>query len=67
MRTKTLTVNLTYSWTFTEKEWKEEKEFLTKLKENPKVILGDDLYHMFYCMNDIVPPEIKKIEVKNAN
>jgi hypothetical protein len=66
MKTKTMKVSLTYSWTFTEKEWKEEKEFLQKVKDNPRIVLGEDVHHMFYCMNDITIPEIKHIEVENV-
>ena len=62
---KSMTVNLTYSWTFTKKEWREEKEFLAQVKENPRIVLADNAHHAFYCMNDIVAPKLINIEVKN--
>ena len=64
---KELTVELTFSWTFTQKEWKEEKEFLEKIKENPRIVLGEDLYNTFHCLNDIISPKLKDIKVTNAN
>ena len=67
MNVKNMTVNLTYSWTFTKKEWKEEKEFLEKIKDNPRIVLADNIHHAFYCMNDIVSPELVNMEVKESN
>jgi len=63
---KSMTVNLTYSWTFTKKEWKEEKEFLESIKENPRIVLADNALHAFYCMNDIITPELVHMEVKES-
>jgi hypothetical protein len=64
---KELTVELTFAWTFTQKEWKEEKEFLENIKDNPRIILGADLYNTFHCLNDITAPKLKDIKVTNAD
>ena len=36
-----ITVNLTYSWTFNEKEWDVGKEQMQLMKDNPRIILLD--------------------------
>ena len=63
---KKVTINLTYSWTIDSKEWRENKEFMEGLEDNPRVILGYDLKTTFWNLSDITYPELKNIEVKNA-
>ena len=63
---KRVTINLTYSWTIDNKEWKENKEFMERVKDNPRIILGNDPKSTFWNLNDITHPELKKIEVKNV-
>jgi hypothetical protein len=61
--TKKVNVQLTYEWEFDEKEWREEKKHLDKLKDEPQIVLGYDILSTFYCLNDIVDPDIKDIKV----
>tara|TARA_R110000824_G_scaffold44937_2_gene130365 strand:- start:258 stop:455 length:198 start_codon:yes stop_codon:yes gene_type:complete len=63
---KKVTINLTYSWTIDSSEWRENKEFMKKIEENPRITLGEDLKSTFWNLNDITHPELKNIEVKNA-
>tara|TARA_Y100001951_G_C11206833_1_gene220528 strand:- start:459 stop:656 length:198 start_codon:yes stop_codon:yes gene_type:complete len=63
---KKVVVNLTYSWTIDKKQWKENKTFMEQVVKEPRIILGYDLKTTFWNLNDIVYPELKKIEVKNA-
>jgi len=63
---KRIQVNLTLSWTFDEKEWSDEKAHRERLKENPRVILGDDILHSMYCLNDITYPDLKDIKIEEC-
>ena len=63
---KKVTITLTYSWTIDSTQWRENKEFMKKIEEEPRVVLGYDLKTTFWNLNDITYPELKKIEVKNA-
>tara|TARA_Y100000034_G_scaffold117924_1_gene157983 strand:+ start:577 stop:774 length:198 start_codon:yes stop_codon:yes gene_type:complete len=63
---KKVVVNLTYSWTIDKKQWKENKTFMEQVVKEPRIILGYDLKTTFWNLNDITYPELKKIEVKNA-
>ena len=65
--TKRITVDLTLSWTFDEKDWSEEKNHIQDLKDNPNIVLGYDIINACYCMNDIVNPELKELKVHDAN
>ena len=64
---KKVTINLTYSWTIDSTQWRENKEFMKKIEEEPRVVLGYDLKTTFWNLNDITYPELKKIEVKNVD
>ena len=63
---KKVTITLTYSWTIDSTQWRENKEFMKKIEEEPRVVLGYDLKTTFWNLNDITYPELKKIGVKNA-
>jgi hypothetical protein len=63
---KKVTITLTYSWTIDSKQWRENKEFMKKVEEEPRVVLGYDLKTTFWNLNDITYPQLTNIEVKNA-
>ena len=64
MRTKkSITVRLTFDWTFDEKDWSENKQHLEKLKEEPKIVLGYDIINTMYTLNDIAYPEAQQFKV----
>ena len=67
MKKQTITVEMTLSWTFDEKDWSDEKKHLTTLKDNPQLVLGYDLYNAWHCLNDMTQPHLTNIEVTNAN
>tara|TARA_R110002051_G_scaffold233585_1_gene295145 strand:+ start:977 stop:1177 length:201 start_codon:yes stop_codon:yes gene_type:complete len=60
---KKITVDLTISWTFDEKDWTEEKDHLEEIRNNPKIIVRSDLHHTIHCLNDITIPELKDHKV----
>jgi hypothetical protein len=64
---KKITVEMTLSWTFDEKDWSDEKKHLTTLKDNPQLVLGYDVYNAWHCLNDMTQPHLANIEVINAN
>jgi hypothetical protein len=64
---KKVVVNLTYSWTIDQKQWKENKTFMEEVVKEPRIILGYDLKTTFWNLNDITYPKLKKIEVKNVD
>ena len=64
---KKVVVNLTYSWTIDQKQWKENKTFMEEVVKEPRIILGYDLKTTFWNLNDIAYPKLKKIEVKNVD
>jgi len=64
MRTKkSITVRLTFDWTFDERDWSENKQHLEKLKEEPKIVLGYDIINTMYTLNGITHPEPKQFKV----
>jgi hypothetical protein len=64
---KKLTVDLTLSWSFDEKEWSQHKDHIECLKADPKQVLGYDIIHTLFCLNDITQPENKEIKVYAAD
>jgi hypothetical protein len=67
MKTKSVTVEMTFSWTFDEKDWSEEKEHVKIMKEDPRIVFGYDTVHSIFMLNDIVYPELKKVEVNSVD
>ena len=64
---KKVTVEMTLSWTFDEKDWSDEKEHIQTLKDNPRIVMGHDVHNAWHCLNDMTHPELTNIEVKNVN
>tara|TARA_R110002020_G_scaffold418276_1_gene627518 strand:- start:123 stop:326 length:204 start_codon:yes stop_codon:yes gene_type:complete len=64
---KKVTVAMTLSWTFDEKEWSEQKEHIENLKDNPRIVLGYDIHNAWHNLNDMTHPDLTDIEVKNAD
>ena len=64
---KSITVEMTFAWTFDEKDWIQEKKHIQMMKDHPRIVFGKDMMNSFYCLNDIVFPELKNIKVVNAN
>ena len=64
---KKITVDLTLSWTFDEKEWSDEKAHIAEMMTNPNIVLGYDIIHSIYCLNDIRDPELKEVKTYAAN
>lgn len=61
-----ITVSLTYSWTFNEKEWKGGKKHWEKLKEHHNLEIGYDHINSWYNLNDVAQPELADCSVKIA-
>ena len=61
---KKVKLNITYSWTFNEKEWDEGKEHWEELKSNPRVIMGDDPISSWYNMNDVCSPQLEEVKLE---
>lgn len=64
---KKLTVDVTLSWTFDAKEWSEQEDHIKAMRADPKQILGYDIIHTLFCLNDITQPEHKEIKVYAAD
>jgi hypothetical protein len=64
---KEVTVQMTLEWSFTKKEWSDEKEQLKELKDNPNLVLGYDTLHSLFMLNDLDYPSAKNIKVKYAD
>ncbi len=64
---KKITVDMTLSWTFDDKDWAEEKKHLQELRDNPAIILGEDVIHTLFCLNEMIEPEVKEIKAYAAN
>ena len=60
---KKVKVQLTYEWEFSEREWSLEQKHIEELKNDPKSVLGYDILHTFFYLNDITHPEITKYTV----
>ena len=58
---------MTLSWTFDEKEWSDEKEHLSNLKDNPRIVLGHDLHNAWHCLNDMAYPDLTNLKVNDAD
>ena len=64
---KEITVQMTLEWSFTKKEWSDEKKQLEQLRDNPSLVLGYDTLHSLFMLNDLDYPYAKNIKVKYAN
>ena len=60
---KAITVRLILDWTFDEKEWSEEKKHREQLKNEPKIVLGEDIINTFHSLNSLAYPEVKDIVI----
>jgi hypothetical protein len=67
MKWKDITVEMTFSWTFNEKDWSEEKKHVQMIKNEPRIVFGYDMMNSFHCLNDITYPELKTIKVTDAD
>jgi S-adenosylmethionine:tRNA-ribosyltransferase-isomerase (queuine synthetase) len=62
---KRLSVELTLSWEFDEKDWKELQQHQNDLKENQKIVLGEDLINTLFSLNELDYPSLKDFKVIN--
>ena len=62
-----ITVSLTYSWTFNEKEWDLTKEHWEEIKKNPRIVFGYDHITAWHNMNDVCYPELAECNVKRSS
>ena len=60
---KKIQVELSLSWTFNEKEWSEEKQHLEECRKNPAIIVGHDLMHTLFMLNEIAHPDLKRKKI----
>ena len=67
MTKKRITVDLKLSWTFDEKEWSDEKDHIQAVRDNPKLVLGYDIIHSLFCLNELTTPNLKDIKAYAAN
>ena len=67
MTKKRITVEMTLSWTFDEKDWSEEKEHIETLRNNPQIIIGNDVHNSWHCLNEMTYPNLINIKVTDAN
>ena len=67
MTKKDITVEMTFAWTFDEKDWSEEKKHIAEMKANPRLVFEYDILNTFHCLNDMTYPELKDIKVTDAN
>ena len=61
-----ITVELTYSWTFNEKDWELTKEHWELVKKNPRIVFGYDHITTWHNMNDVCYPELADCSVKRS-
>ena len=61
--TKEVTVQFTLEWTFNQRDWSDEQKHIEELKKEPKVILGDDLIHALFMLNDLDYPSLTECKV----
>tara|TARA_R110000796_G_scaffold17916_2_gene54611 strand:- start:790 stop:990 length:201 start_codon:yes stop_codon:yes gene_type:complete len=64
---KRITVDVTLSWTFDEKEWSDEQDHIREVRSNPKLVLGYDIIHSIFCLNEMTTPDLKEITAYDAN
>ena len=58
-----ITVELTYSWTFNEKEWTVGKEHMQLMKDNPRIVFGYDHISSWHNLNDVTHPELSDCSI----
>ena len=67
MTKKRIMVEMTFTWTFNEKDWSEEKKHIEEMRANPRNVLGYDILNAWHCLNDMTYPELKDIKVTDAD
>jgi hypothetical protein len=70
MKTKAkeqITVELTYSWTFNERDWKFSKKQWEEVIANPRIVFGYDHISSWHNLNDICYPELAECDIKKSN
>jgi|TARA_R110002020_G_scaffold173459_1_gene364361 hypothetical protein len=60
---KQVTVQMTLEWSFDQRSWSAEKKHLQDLEDMPEVVLGNDVLHSMFMLNDIDSPKLKKVKV----
>jgi hypothetical protein len=63
---KQVTVELTYSWTFNEKDWDVSKEHMRLMEEHPSIVFGYDHISSWHNLNDVIHPELSDCSVKRT-
>jgi hypothetical protein len=61
--TKEITVQLTLEWTFNRRDWSDEQKHIEELKNEPRILLGEDLIHSLFFLNDLDYPNLKDCKV----
>ena len=62
-----ITVSLTYSWTFTEKDWNLTKKHWEEIKDDPRVVFGYDHITSWHNLNDVCYPKLSDCKIKKFN
>lgn len=60
---KQVKVQLTLEWSFDKKEWSEEKKLWKDLESDPQIVLGYDVIHTLYMLNDLDFPSLVNCKV----
>lgn len=66
MKNQTVRVTVTYSWTFTQKQWLEHQDFFSMRQDLINKITFDNV-DMFHHLNQMVWPDTKEIKVEAVN
>ena len=61
---KKCTIQLTLEWDITEKNWLEELEHIESMKNNPRIVVDDDVLHTLFALNDIAYPRVVSTRIK---
>ena len=64
---KKVKVEITYIWEFSEADWGDFKKFQTNIEGNIRNKVEYDNISAFHLLNNIVWPDLKKINVKKSN
>ena len=64
---KKVKVEITYIWEFSEADWGDFKKFQTNIEGNIRNKVEYDYISAFHLLNNIVWPDLKKINVKKSN
>ena len=60
---KQVKVQLSLEWSFDKKAWSEEKELWKDLEADPQIVLGYDVVHTLYMLNDLDSPSLLNCKV----